>query len=57
MAYMERFIYGLARWLRWLGCIALLAMMLIVGFNVVLRLFGLPILGTYEFVGFLERAE
>jgi TRAP-type C4-dicarboxylate transport system permease small subunit len=56
VAYIEKFIYGLARWLNWLGCIALLAMMVIVGCNVFLRPFGVPILGTYEFVEFLMVA-
>jgi TRAP-type C4-dicarboxylate transport system permease small subunit len=53
LTYLERILHSLSRWLNWVAAGALAAMMLLVGVNVLLRLFGRPIWGSFEIVGFL----
>ena len=50
---MERGIKALSGWLAYAAGAALLAMMVLVNANVLLRPLGLPIWGAYELVGFL----
>lgn len=53
---MERVLFGiierLSRWMQAIACIALSFIMLLTVADVVLRLFGHPIVGTFEMVGF-----
>ena len=53
MLAFEKTVYGFSRKLNILSGIALLLMMGLVFINVALRAVGKPILGTYEFTGFL----
>jgi TRAP-type C4-dicarboxylate transport system permease small subunit len=53
MLSFEKTVYGFSRKLNILSGIALLLMMGLVFVNVALRAVGKPILGTYEFTGFL----
>ena len=53
MLAFEKTVYGFSRKLNILSGIALLLMMGLVFVNVALRAVGKPILGTYEFTGFL----
>jgi len=53
MAYFEKIVHGLSRWLDIIARYALLAMVAIAVANMILRRIWLPILGTYEFIGFL----
>ncbi|MFV0439038.1 MAG: TRAP transporter small permease subunit [Desulfopila sp.] len=41
---------AISRWCNWISCAAVLVMMLLVCANVILSLFDIPILGTYEYV-------
>lgn len=50
---MQRFVTRLSQYLDWAAGWALVATMLLVVGNILLRLFGRPIEGTYEWVGFL----
>ena len=56
MVYWEKIIHVLNRWLNWVGAGALVIAMLLVCGNVTSRLFGYPIEGTFEIVGFLTAA-
>ena len=49
----QRGVDNLAKWLAYCAGGALLAMMILVNANVLLRPLGLPIWGAYEMVGFL----
>ena len=53
MLSFEKTVYGFSRMLNVLSGIALVLMMLLVFVNVALRAVWKPILGTYEFTGFL----
>ena len=53
MTKVEEVIHRLSQWLNWVAAGAIVVMMLLVCLNIVTRLFGQPILGTFEFVGFL----
>jgi TRAP-type C4-dicarboxylate transport system permease small subunit len=53
MLSFEKTVYGISRKLNILSGFALVLMMGLVFFNVVLRALWQPILGTYEFTGFL----
>lgn len=53
MVYFERIVYWVSRMLNVVSGIALVAMMALVFINVAFRAFWYPILGTYEFTGFL----
>ncbi len=53
MGSFERIVYRFSRWLNTVSGVALVAMMGLVFVNVLLRAVWYPILGTYEFTGFL----
>lgn len=53
MPSVKKFIISLSNGLNWVAGGLLLAMILLICCNIVARLFGHPILGTYEIVGFL----
>jgi TRAP-type C4-dicarboxylate transport system permease small subunit len=53
MKWLEKLTVALNKGLMVLGGIAVLALMLLAGINVLLRLAGYPFSGTYEIVGFL----
>lgn len=53
MAYFDRIIRKLSRWLSWVAVVALVAIMFLTSADVTLRFFGRPIPGTFEVVGFL----
>ena len=53
MPSFEKSVYGFSRRLNVLSGVALVLMMVLVFVNVVLRAVWKPILGTYEFTGFL----
>lgn len=50
MRYFEQTVHRFTRWLSWVAGGALVAMMLLIGIHVLLRQFGNPVLGSYEFV-------
>lgn len=53
MTHFEKVIHRLSRWLNWVAAGAIVVMMLLVCLNIITRLFGQPILGTFEVAGFL----
>lgn len=53
MGYFERLIYLLSRWCNRIAQGAVVAMMLMLGGNILLRFFGKPILGTYDWTGLI----
>jgi TRAP-type C4-dicarboxylate transport system permease small subunit len=53
MVRLERAVTVTSRWFNYTACLAVVVMMLLSCADVALRLFGAPIPGTYEMVGFL----
>jgi TRAP-type C4-dicarboxylate transport system permease small subunit len=53
MVRLERAVTVTSRWLNYAACLAVVVMMLLSCADVALRLFGAPIPGAYEMVGFL----
>lgn len=53
MVRLERAVTVTSRWFNYAACLAVVVMMLLSCADVALRLFGAPIPGTYEMVGFL----
>jgi len=53
MGYFERLIYLFSRWCNRIAQGAVVAMMLLLGSNIVLRFFGKSILGTYDWTGLI----
>lgn len=53
MVRLERAVTATSRWFNYAACLAVVVMMLLSCADVALRLFGVPIPGTYEMVGFL----
>jgi TRAP-type C4-dicarboxylate transport system permease small subunit len=53
MVQWGRWIHTTSRWFNAVSCTAIITMTLLTCADVVLRLFGHPILGTYEMIGFL----
>jgi TRAP-type C4-dicarboxylate transport system permease small subunit len=53
MVYFERLVYLLSRWCDWIAQGAVVAMMLMVGGNILLRFFGKPVLGVYDWTGLI----
>lgn len=53
---MQKFASKCGEYLDWIAGWALMGVMLLVVSNILLRLFGRPIEGTYEWVGFLTAA-
>jgi len=53
MVRLGRLVTVTSTWFNYVACVAVVAMMLLSFADVALRLFGIPIPGTYEMVGFL----
>jgi TRAP-type C4-dicarboxylate transport system permease small subunit len=53
MIRIERAVAAASGWFNYVACLAVVVMMLLSCADVALRLFGIPIPGTYEMVGFL----
>jgi TRAP-type C4-dicarboxylate transport system permease small subunit len=53
MVYVERLVHLLSRWCDRIAQGAVVAMMLMLGGNILLRIFGKPILGTYDWTGLI----
>jgi TRAP-type C4-dicarboxylate transport system permease small subunit len=53
MVYFERLVHLLSHWCDWIAQGAVLAMMFLVGGNILLRFLGKPILGTYDWTGLM----
>lgn len=53
MVRLERAVTVTSRWFNYAACLAVVVMMLLSCADVTLRLFGIPVPGTYEMVGFL----
>ena len=53
MVRLERAVTVTSRWFNYTACLAVVVMMLLSCADVAMRLFGAPIPGTYEMVGFL----
>lgn len=53
---LDRLSHGLNQGLAWLAAIALVGMVLLTVFDIVLRLAGMQVAGTYELVGWLAAA-
>lgn len=53
MAYFERLVYLLSRWCNRIAQVAVVAMMLMLGGNILLRFIGTPILGVYDWTGLI----
>ena len=53
MVYFERLVHLLSRWCDWIAQGAVVAMMLLVGGNILLRILGKPILITYDWTGLI----
>ena len=53
MVYFEKLVHLLSRWCNRIAQIALVAMMLLLGGNIILRFMGTPILGVYDWTGLI----
>ena len=53
MFFLERIVHLVCKYFDWVARVGVVAMMLIVVANIVLRAAGKPILGTYDFVSFI----
>ncbi len=53
MVYFERLVHSLSRWCDRIAQAVVVAMMVLVGGNILLRIFWKPIIGTYDWTGLI----